>query len=299
MNCPVCKGEVVDFTTHVPIDRRSTEFVICNTCGLVFAKTMPDQQELDEYYSTGKYREEVSGTSAVTAKNLKEEQARGMRMVFYLKRHLPRIKSHLDIGSSTGIFLACIYDAYNSKTTKSIGVEPGEVFRTFAGDRTKEAEEKLKIKLPQKFYASFDVVPKNLRFDLISVIQVLEHMIDPLSFLREMRSKLSPGGGHLLIEVPNLYGGNVSALQWPHLWALTSHSIQALLGAAGLDAVNIETFGSLPPFYGAPSSLMVLARPRDAEREVPRNETMRQYNLYLQDRERIIAAGRGAGGQFG
>jgi SAM-dependent methyltransferase len=99
------------------------------------------------------------------------------------------------------------------------------------------------------------------RFDAVSCLDVLEHLVDPLALLRQARRFLKPGG-LLLVSVPNaghwsvvrdLMNGRfdylpVGILCGTHLRFFTARSLGQLLDEAGFEAVQWRRAGpSLPP----------------------------------------------------
>lgn len=116
-------------------------------------------------------------------------------------------------------------------------------------------------------------------FDAVFVIEVIEHLLDPLSAVREARRLLRPGG-HLLITCPNaalwtrrielLLFGRTNAMgdelsraePWrdPHIRWFTLRSLGALLHAAGFD--NVAVGGTEPSFpIGAIAPALTRMRP--------------------------------------
>lgn len=91
-----------------------------------------------------------------------------------------------------------------------------------------------------------EALPDNLRFDVVSMIQVLEHLPDPLSFVKKYSEKVSPGGV-MVIEVPNCHqlalrkwvfekiGKNIFGAYQPmeHVNCFTPRSLNRLMKMVG------------------------------------------------------------------
>ena len=74
-----------------------------------------------------------------------------------------------------------------------VGVEPGEAYRRYAQGRG------------INMYAALDelLADNPPRFDLVSLVHVLEHLPDPVGMLSTIRRGFNKR--HLLLEVPNFY----------------------------------------------------------------------------------------------
>ena len=104
-------------------------------------------------------------------------------------KNLPARARVLEIGCGTGVNLRYLQKRYAARLEALVGTDP-------------LAEEK-----SVNGIAIWKDPPKDKPFDLILLMDVLEHVDDPLSLLRELRGLLRPGGW-ILITVP--------AFQW--LW---------------------------------------------------------------------------------
>jgi SAM-dependent methyltransferase len=69
-------------------------------------------------------------------------------------------------------------------------------------------------------YLRAEELPADERFDLIIASEVIEHVERPVSFLRELQSRLAPGG-RIIVTVPNGYGPSEVASLFETLFALT------------------------------------------------------------------------------
>lgn len=103
-------------------------------------------------------------------------------------RTLPAIGTLLDIGPGSGII---------AKQLAHTGLPP---FTAVEPDLS--SWDYLKPLYPT-LLASLDEVPNTEHFDTILLLDVLEHIVDPSSFLGRAVALLNPGG-HLLISVPNV-----------------------------------------------------------------------------------------------
>jgi SAM-dependent methyltransferase len=70
------------------------------------------------------------------------------------------------------------------------------------------------------------------RFDLITIVHVLEHIVSPTNLLSQLRAKLNPGG-RLLIEVPNFIHNPFDLVIADHCSHFGAGSIHRLLERSG------------------------------------------------------------------
>ena len=101
-----------------------------------------------------------------------------------------------------------------------------------------------------------DVATLSGGFNLITLLHVLEHIPDPLPFLRKLRELLAPGG-MLLIQVPDICANPFDLTVVDHCTHYTAQGLARLLLEAGFESIQ-RTQNSVP------KELTALARPRDA-----------------------------------
>lgn len=157
-----------------------------------------------------------------------------------------QVASLLDIGGGEGNFAAAFASRSNGQATLA---EQNPVAAARARERGLRVVEGdfLTAHFPQ-------------RYDCVAMLDVLEHMVDPLKVLQKARSLLTPTGC-LLLSVPNvghwavvsdLLAGRfdyqpVGILCNTHLRFFTAHSLQAFLQKAGFTIVQWHSVGSQLP----------------------------------------------------
>ena len=223
-NCPLC-GSVQ--ASHEPFEDvidgdMVVEFWLCERCGMVFQSTQMSPEELEQYYS-GSYRSLVQGTESPTEKDLRIQSGRARHIVGFAKKNLQSVARHLDIGSSSGALLKESRTEWNCAT---VGVEPGDAYREYA--------DSLGITVVSKLEDLQDQ-----RFDLITMAHVLEHLPDPIQYLQNLRTNWIEPGGHLLIEVPNLFGHQ--SLELSHTVAFSQETLAEVLLRSGFEVVRMIT----------------------------------------------------------
>lgn len=229
MKCYLCgkkQLKVVRNKVRYDIPREVLE---CQNCGLNYLN--PVQKDLKKYYSE-EYRKKYSH---IIGKTFECEEIFNLMLPFQqahieeLKKILNKNMKALDIGCSTGQFLYALKNYVN----ECVGIE-------FNFDDAKFTEEKLGIKVYTVSIEETDIPAKY--FDLITMYQVLEHIDDPINFLKTYRKYLKPTG-YLCVEVPNINdilisGYNIQSYMdfWfrePHLFNFSEKTLKMVLEKAG------------------------------------------------------------------
>jgi SAM-dependent methyltransferase len=148
----------------------------------------------------------------------------------YLAPHLTAGSSLLEVGCSSGFMLFPLDQAGHTCT----GIEPSGVFSEFVKNRGLTVYDSLTLLQESKPKAQFDVI---LHFF------VLEHIADPVAFLKMQIALLKPGG-KIIFEIPNAADPLFSVYDIPaferfywsvaHSWYFSEDSMHYLLKQMGL-----------------------------------------------------------------
>lgn len=224
MSCILC-GEVeakellvgVRHAPHVAVK-------MCMGCNLVFLWPRPSQEELADYYAGGYRQEYNSGVSPsqIYQKGLLEARQRVGRLMDMLKPSM----SVLEVGANAGTFLKEL-EPYVSSVT---GIEPGDSHRAWAN-------RELGLTLV-KDMAELG----NRTFDLVVLFHTLEHVWNPVDFLRVLARHLAPGG-IMALEVPNVNDALIALYKIPsypsfyyhkaHLYYFSQATLGRTIAVAG------------------------------------------------------------------
>lgn len=164
-------------------------YVKCGNCGLIFQDPMPDKNQLELVYKN--YYQCGEGASEKNFGYQDYEKERSPEI--FQKNYLPWIKKYafgrntfLDFGCGSGNFIK----ALQSEGFKAEGVEfSREAFQLLS-----------KKNIP--FYHYDDIDKINKKYHCISMIDVPEHLFDPLGDLKKINS-LTEQEGLVFIETVN------------------------------------------------------------------------------------------------
>lgn len=155
----------------------------------------------------------------------------------WIAPQLPAGALLLDVGCATGELL----DVARARGLRPLGVElsgwAAAQARAFAG-----------VEVFERDLAEWPAAHPGLRVDAVCAFHVLEHVPDPVGFLRDMRALLRPGG-HVFLEVPNY--ASAAASRDPIAWVGTAlndhvtHFTPATLGAA-LERAGLRVLETRP-----------------------------------------------------
>lgn len=143
-------------------------------------------------------------------------------------------KKILDIGAGKGNLLESFYKRFEN--LNYFAVEPSNAF--FKLNK--------KSFITEKFHGFFNEnIFKNIMFDYITLVEVLEHVPDPKSFLLSICDKMHEDS-LLLVEVPNFANHKSDLLTIDHLSLFTENNLEYLFKLCGLEVVK-KNIGSRVP----------------------------------------------------
>jgi SAM-dependent methyltransferase len=243
-NCPLCGS-----TASSPFDQR--EFrghpvtnVICQACGLVYQSPRMTQVESLSFYDT-EYRLLYQGQEGPNPKDLAVQTARAQVALDFVRQQIKSSTHILDIGSSAGILLQQLQAHYQCR---ACGVEPGTIYRRYAQSFGLEVFSSL-----EELHAT-----GLSHFNLVSMMHVLEHLPNPVEYLKNISDKFLEPDGWLLLEVPNLYAHD--CFEVAHLVSFSAHTLTQVVQKAGYRVIQLRAHG-LPRSKLIPLYLTLLAKP--------------------------------------
>lgn len=231
--------------THFGI---AVDYEICGYCGLIFQNPTCTQEEWDRFYS-GDYRKVYQGDETPDDGVRRLQEQRAAAVSGFLKPFLRGPASHLDIGCSMGVLLERVAADYG--ISEKFGVEPGTAYRRYCRDRG------------IRCYGSLEEISGlNRRFSLVTLSHVLEHINEPIPYMRHVAADLMEDESLIYIEVPNIRGG--FGFELAHPLCFSPKTLADTLRAAGLEILFSKVHGG--PKYPSPHAtgyLSVIARRSD------------------------------------
>jgi SAM-dependent methyltransferase len=209
MNCRIC-GEKTELFLRISTDDLSEPFLDatlrkqlpelklcrCSECGCLWAD---DARQHDEVLAQAYER---------VIDSYFDSEENDPRYIQFYKRLEQLVRGHvsgrtiLDVGCGDGIFLSTISDAWSKQ-----GLEPSASGASLARKRNLDVA-----------HATLDSSPTRYQADLISALDVIEHVIDPHHFLESLKRHLRPGGVVLLLTGDaDSYAAKVAGPQWSYL----------------------------------------------------------------------------------
>ncbi len=192
--CNSCK----QVTEYVLYDFGQYKIMKCQNCGLVFNSNASQVSgtQLSNIYDDDRYWLENPNEIYATVNYEQQKDKRLKERINTWKRHLKRVEdfnsgrgSLLDVGCATGVFL----DIARKRGWDTYGVEISEYGSHYARDSFV-----LKVQTGTLEEAGFPADS----FDVVTMWDVIEHVVDPDGTIAEVYRVLKPGG-LILILTPN------------------------------------------------------------------------------------------------
>jgi len=223
--CPVCSSLSCMETST----RSDLNLVECLNCSLVFRNPMPSAEQIKEFYQEGYYDywknaqefDNIYKIKYLTAQNYLNQ----------IREQRPNGKL-LDIGCAYGYML---------EAAKDVGFEP------FGIELASEAVEHLRRQGHNVYDKALEELDlQEEQFDVITMIDLIEHIPKPLDFCHLIRRFLKKNG-IVFIVTPNVSSFPASLLgkYWPHyqrehLCYYNKKAFSYLFNNAGLDLVAFD-----------------------------------------------------------
>jgi len=212
---------------------RQYEVTHCTDCGLIMTGSGFEEGQYEEQdYYTMRHN---------TVAEIYQEWGFRWRWILRRIQKLHPSGTSLDVGAGNGLFVKIAADEFG---WKSRGVELSEKECEFA-------KRMLDVVIEPKM---LDQIPE--QFDMVSSFSVLEHVVDPIGFVRELGDHVKTGGLLVLATPsPTCIQARVKGLQkWGmispphHINIFSKKALCDLLDKSGFDVVRYDTISTYIQF---------------------------------------------------
>lgn len=222
----ICGG-----TDFIELSKNNIPLFECVDCAVLHQKV---ELNLDEYklFYKNEYHENYQKT--LGRQSYSERYNHDVSVAKYRLdskyKHLPKNCKILDIGSGNGAFI----DYANFIGYKAEGIDFIQHPNTHVGSVE-------------------DVLPTLNKYDVITLHDVLEHLVDPANILNIIKEKLNPSG-QVIIDFPDYYKKS-GIHHWrpiQHLWYMNEKQLISFIESYGFITFNVE--------YPIPGKLLIYGR---------------------------------------
>lgn len=239
-NCAICKKKSLKIISKKVRDSAHHRVVKCDHCGLMQLSPMPSDTDNKNFYDHNLQTKNINAPSNL--KTIKQKSVNDTkRRADMVSKYLRKSNTILDVGSGYGFFLQEMIDRGYDAT----GIELSKEIRKASAKITKAKV--LNLNLIKNH--------KNLsRFDCITLFHVLEHVNNPILFLKSLKEHLRNSNSKLIIEVPNSNDLLLNTCQkyrnfyWQraHLFYFNTKTLKKIVQKSGFSVINtlyIQRYG--------------------------------------------------------
>lgn len=240
MNCPICnskkiKLEYYGFIRNGKVMSKTSDKIRlfrCNECALIWHDK--ENENIEQYYESEQYRYELEETADIEDYYLNHDRET-LDKLTYTGSTIFRDKIVLDVGCGGGSFI----DYISNVAKKVIGIEPSLIYR-------KGMQKRGYLTYP---YMSEAIEEYKEKVDIITSFDVIEHVVNPKEFLREVYLLLKSGGKAIVgtpTETPVMrqtMGKDYERkllFSTQHLWIFSEDSLKYIANEIGFKSIEIQ-----------------------------------------------------------
>lgn len=232
-SCMLCGEKGLSFVNNLRDDDEHWA-ARCNTCGHVQTTPLPTIDEDEKLYQDNMFRRLISKSEMDDILLMQKYEPYADKQVNIIKNRLPKDKTILEIGSGYGWFIEKI----RAEGYVAEGIE-------LSDEKCEMALKRANIQL-HNINILRDGSQDIGKFDAVCMFQVLEHIAEPVEFLKRA-SQFLKKNGCVVIEVPNFnaymkqYSKEYNDFSYfrCHLSYFTPETLTKVLDMAGFTNIRI------------------------------------------------------------
>jgi SAM-dependent methyltransferase len=209
-------------------------FVACQ-CGLVYLYPRMTPEAYARFYRDGTYRKLVSAFHGreINAQTIQPEQlVYAAELAEFIGPYVGQAKTLLDVGGSTGVVAGDLAGRFELKATV-LDPAPDELAQATGLETIQASVE--------------DWEPNGRTWDVITLCQTVDHLLDIAGTLRKLKAALAPGGV-FFVDALDYARGQVVKIDHPHNFTLGTllHALQRAgfgLVAFGVEPTHVRVIG--------------------------------------------------------
>jgi 2-polyprenyl-3-methyl-5-hydroxy-6-metoxy-1,4-benzoquinol methylase len=187
-SCTLCKNEKFDIISNKVRDSKKHKVLKCLGCGHIQINPIPSPKE-DKIF----YDKDLQNKNIKYYGNIEDHRKKSIDDTFrrweLIQKITPKKGKILEIGAGHGFFV----ELAHNNNFKITGIEISKEKRKMAKKITKAEILDIDINFQE---------PNIKNFDTIVLFHVLEHIANPFTFLKKIKTLLKPHG-KIVVEVPN------------------------------------------------------------------------------------------------
>lgn len=235
--CNLCGGSHATVLSEVDRFGYPQPAVRCQNCGLVYLAPRMTPEAYKRFYETGAYRRLVSAYHGreINEKTLvREQESYARRLGGLLQAWADDFATLLDVGGSTGVVARILAERLSLKATV---LDPAPL----------ELAEAKDMETIPGTVEDFD--PKGRTWDLVTLCQSVDHLLDPLGSLGKIHALLPKKG---LFWLDALDFDRSKLVKIDHPYNFTEKTLRAMLQKAGFFVVGYDRRGDHVGFVCQP-----------------------------------------------
>ena len=227
--CPVCDSDQREFPFRL-YDPYSV--ARCTSCGFYYLYPRVIEGEMQEAYRWPTYYEGGSCGYADTSYPAQESALRATfkRLLHNLADRRLTGGTLLEVGCGYGYLLDEARTYFDRRIGTEFSPEGAEIARATGAE---------------VFVGGIEQISEKRKFDTVVAVQVIEHVYEPLTFVKQLANHTQPGG-HVIIVTPDIGGALRRAMgrHWPsfkapeHVGYFDFRTLSRLMGKAGLSDIH-------------------------------------------------------------